>query len=284
LGARESRDERKLKRTFMGAPYDDNHKSFSSFDPSVTLDFRWNDQLHTYLSYAEAYRTGGFNVRSPANNAPYDAEKLSTYELGVKASWTNRLRANVALYRSDYKDIQLDFIEPISTLVSTVNAGEATIQGIELEVDAVPIDGLQLGFNYTYMDARQRGDVINPFTQQPLTNLSLPLTPHNKYNVSAEYTVPPFTFGTLSAHVDYSWDDKQTTNGGSGTSEDPRPSYDLLNARLELSRISLDRFGKLAVALWGKNLENKNYVIYRIYGADIYGEPRSYGIDLTYQF
>ena len=283
VGARESRDKREIERMDQGAPYDRDSKSFSSFDPSVTIDYGWTDDLHTYLSYSEGYRTGGFNLRSPANSAPFDPEELTTYEIGVKSSWDDKVRANVALYRSKYRDIQLDFIDPLTNLVSTVNGSEATIKGVELEITAVPIERLEIALDYAYMDAQQKGTAIDPFTQLPLEGTSMPFTPHNKYNISTAYTLPPFAFGSLSARVGYSWNDEQTSNGGPNTDKDRRPSFGLLDARIALSEIPLDRYGNLTIALWGKNLEDKEYVVYRLYGADIYGEPRSYGIDLNYK-
>jgi iron complex outermembrane receptor protein len=283
LGARESRDKREIERTELGAIYDQDDKSFSSFDPSFTADYGWSEDLHTYASYSEGYRTGGFNLRSPANSPPFDPEELTTYEIGIKSSWAQRVRANAALYHSKYRDIQIDFIDPLTNMVNTVNGSEATIKGLELEVTAVPIERWEITADYAYMDAQQKGDVIDPQTQLPLQGISMPFTPHNKYNLSTTYTLPPFTFGSLSGRVGYSWNDEQTSNGGPNTDKDRRPSFGLLDARIALSQIPLDRYGNLTIAVWGKNLEDKEYVVYRLYGADIYGEPRSYGIDLNYK-
>lgn len=283
VGARESRDKREIERTDAGVPFDSDEKSFSSFDPSATADYAWTDDVHTYVSYSEGYRTGGFNLRSPANSAPFDPEELTTYEIGIKSSWAQKVRANLALYHSKYRDIQLDFIDPLTNLVSTVNGSRATIEGAELEVTVVPIERLEINFDYAYMEARKSGTITDPFTQLPLSGTSLPFTPHNKYNIDAAYTLPPTAFGSLSARVGYSWNDEQTSNGGPGTEKDPRPSFGLLDARIELREIPLDRYGNLTIGLWGKNLDNKEYVIYRLYGADIYGEPRSYGVDFNYK-
>ena len=43
----------------------------------------------------------------------------------------------------------------------------------------------------------------------------------------------------------------------------------------------------LRIALWGKNLEDKDYSVIRgplLGGYRLYGEPRSYGIEVTYDY
>jgi iron complex outermembrane recepter protein len=178
----------------------------------------------------------------------------------------------------------LDFVNPSNNGIQTVNAGKATIKGIETEIIAVPLPGLQINVNHTYLEANQDGDVINPFDGTALSDTSLPLTPRNKYDVNAEYTFTPLSIGALSTRIGYSWTDEQTSNGGPGTANDPRPSYGLLDARITLADIAVSSKSKLSASAWVKNLENKEYVIYRFLNADIYGETRSYGVDLTFRY
>lgn len=284
VGGRYSRDERELERTLLGVPYDKGDTRDSSFDPSITLQYRFNYDIQVYLSRLQGYRTGGFNLRSAANTEPFKKEELITYEAGLKSSWANRLRFNLSVYQSDYEDMQLDFIEPLTNAVNTINAAEAEIRGAEMELFWLPLSSLSLSLNYAYMDAQLKGDAINPFTGLALQGISLPHTPRHKVNTALEYTFPQFEWGTLSAWLAYSWEDEQTTNGGPNTADDPRPEIGLVDARLTLADIPTGSTAQLSLALWGKNLLDEEQKIFTLYGADIYGQPRSFGVEMNFRY
>ena len=65
--------------------------------------------------------------------------------------------------------------------------------------------------------------------------------------------------------------------------------YQLWNARLSLDEIRFAK-GRVSIALWGKNLLDKEYESYAIDNlphADrsvLWGDPLSYGIDLAYRY
>ncbi len=284
VGGRYSRDRREIERSFQGMPYDADSARYSSFDPGVTLNFRWSHDIQAYLSRSQGYRTGGFNLRSPAGSDPFDPEDLVTWEAGLKASWSHRVRTNLAVHRGVYDDIQLDFIQPLTNEISTVNAGKARLEGAELESRLLLSESIELGLSYAYLRARRDGEVVNPFSGQVLEDLSMPFSPRHKVHVTGEYRMPRGRLGQPLAWVSYSWEAKQTTNGGPGTALEPKPSYGLLDARVALVDIPVRGEGGLNVAVWGRNLLGKDYLMYRLYGADIYGEPRSYGIDLTFEY
>jgi len=286
VGARYSRDYREQERSLGATPIDSGDTDYSSFDPSFTIDFKWTDAIHTYVKRAKAYRSGGFNIRTLAHE-PYGPEKLVSYEVGLKSMWLDdRVRFNIDAYKSDYKDIQLDFTDPATLLPHTVNAGEATVKGIEAELAVIPFAGLQIRLDYGYMDATLDKGGVNPFSGQPLIGLSMPQTPRNKYNVDVDYTFEPFSFGELSADINYAWTDQYTTNGGPGSINFPVDSYGVLNARMTLAHIggSTPERGDLSLSLWSKNLLDKEYVVYRLNGGDMYGEPRTFGLTLAYKY
>jgi outer membrane receptor protein involved in Fe transport len=69
-------------------------------------------------------------------------------------------------------------------------------------------------------------------------------------------------------------------------------AYSLLNARVELSDIYLGTGnGQLKASLWAKNLLDKEYIIYAFAVGEpavsigqAFGDPRTMGVDITYQF
>jgi iron complex outermembrane receptor protein len=179
--------------------------------------------------------------------------------------------------------MQLDFIDPGTQQVYTLNAGEAKFDGVEGEFEFLPIDALRISADVTYMDARQSGEIVNPFTQTPVLGTSLPNAPEWKYNAAVEYFFPQLSIGTVSLMAGYSFRDEETSNGGPGSAGDPRPSYHLINARLALTGVTVGR-GRLSLALWGNNLEDNDYQYYHNFGAAILGQPRSYGINMVYDY
>jgi iron complex outermembrane receptor protein len=268
LGGRYSWDGRYASGGFVPSS---GYVRYTSFDPSATIDYRWTDALHTYAKYSQGYRAGGFNLYNVVLR-PFQPESLSAWEVGLKSSWWgDRLRFNIDGFSEDYQDIQVNTVtlDPVlhSLVTVTENLGQATYQGIESDVAFVPFDGLTLTANYSYLDASTRSSLT-----------PLPFAPRSQYNLGAEYRFGSVGPGILSGLVGWSWIGRETAGGG------PLPGYGLLNARLTLSEIPVGT-GKLSLAAWGKNLTDRSYLIVNSgAGAIGFGQPRSFGINLTYAY
>ena len=104
--------------------------SWTSDDYRFVLDYQWNDDLFTYLSWSTAYKAGGFadfindDTRSAAvlqgrdgvpgtgdeiqprfGLIPYDPEYVEGYELGLRSEWLDRrLRLNGAIFDMRFTD------------------------------------------------------------------------------------------------------------------------------------------------------------------------------------
>ena len=149
----------------------------------------------------------------------------------------------------------------------TQNLGRANYKGIETDLAVVPFDGLTLTANYAYLDAA---------TESSLT--PLPFAPHAQYNLGAEYRFGAVGPGVLTGIVGWSWIGRENTGGAT------LPGYGLLSARLTLGEIPVGG-GKLSVSLWSKNLADRAYLYVNSgAGAVAFGEPRSFGANLTYAY
>ncbi len=268
LGGRYSWDSRYASGGFVPTS---GSVSYGNFDPSVTLDYRWTDQLHTYAKYSQGYRAGGFNLYNVVLR-PFQPETLSAYEVGLKSSWNDgRLRFNIDGFREEYSDIQVNTVtlDPVlhSLVTVTENLGHATYQGIETDLAWVPVDGLTLTANYAYLDASTRSSLT-----------PLPFAPRGQYGLGADYRFGSVGPGVLSARIGWNWIGQETAGGGS------IPGYGLADARATLGEIKLGG-GTLSVSLWSKNLFDRHYIYVNSgYGAIAYGEPRTVGANLTYGF
>lgn len=130
-------------------------ESWSDTSPTFSIDYQATDDILVYGRVARGYKAGGFNGRAntPGEEQPYAPETATSYELGVKSYWLDRrLRANFALFRTDYNDFQARVsrsvtspAQPIPAIdFAVLNAGELDIQGAELEVAYNPVEGLLL--------------------------------------------------------------------------------------------------------------------------------------------
>ncbi len=268
LGGRYSWDRRYASGGFIPGS---GHVRYTSVDPSATIDYRWTDQLHTYAKYSQGYRAGGFNLYNVVLR-PFQPESLSAWEVGLKSSWWGeRLRFNIDGFDADYRDIQVDTVtlDPIlhSLVTVTENLGQATYQGIETDLAFVPADGLTLTANYSYLNASTRSSLT-----------PLPFAPHAQYNLGAEYRFGAVGPGVLTGIVGWSWIGRESAGGVA------IPGYGLINARMTLGEIPVGD-GKLSVSLWSKNLADRHYLYVNSgAGAIAYGEPRSFGANLTYAY
>jgi iron complex outermembrane receptor protein len=269
--------------------------SYDSFDPMFITAYQWTDELNTYAKVVTGYKAGGFGEAAADFSLPYDPEDVTNYEVGMKSYWWDRkLLLNLAAFTTDYSDMQMDLSPDPAQIqvVNTYNAGSATVDGFETDLTLQLSQNLRFVAQYAYLDY-QIDSVENPVTGADVTSeFSLPYAPKNAYNLALNYTYPNFSFGTVDAFVEYSWQDESFTTAGTtsipSVKQDwTRGDYGLLNARIALTLDSLG-IGDVQLAFWGKNLQDENYEAHRFTagaGAAIaWAAPRTYGLDIIYEF
>ena len=128
-------------------------KSFSNVSPQFAAVVRLQPDKSVYVSLARGFKAGGFNAASPAGSEAYDEERTWNVEGGVKTTWAaGRVTANVAVFRIDWDDLQLNLPDPlVPAQFYIANVGGATSTGVELEVTARVREGVDvfsaLGYN-----------------------------------------------------------------------------------------------------------------------------------------
>ncbi|HET9864967.1 MAG TPA: TonB-dependent receptor [Steroidobacteraceae bacterium] len=176
--------------------------TFSSFTPSASLQLKWNDAAMTYLSYSEGFKGGGWNshfnavitAEQQAALHEFDPEEAQTIELGTKLELANRtVRLNLAVFTSDYEDMQLTYRGPAPNGVAPfiTNAGKTSIDGAEAELTWAPSTALRLEASLGYLDATI-DDLSNiPFAVLPADleeGNALPFAPEWTGHVGVSYT------------------------------------------------------------------------------------------------
>ena len=261
----------------------------------VAVDYQWSSDINVYGRVATSYRAGGYNARATAQNfaTPFDQEDILSYEVGAKTQWfADRLRLNLTVFIAEYEDTQTSAFSPSLAGSSSVinNAGEQTNEGVELEILAIPVTGLTFGLNYGYVNAE--------YDEYPLgaspnsgPNAIVPYAPENTASGWGEYQFPALDWGQLSVWVGFNYSDgfsiSPLSRLSAPTNDDTQRT--LWDARLTLSEISLGEApGDLRIALWGRNLYNKEYrefvIPFGTFDVASYGELRSAGLEIVYEF
>ena len=108
--------------------------SITETTPYLNLAYRWSEDVMTYVTYSEGFKSGGFTQRvfPPLPATPsFRPEFVKSYEAGAKITgFDQRLRFNAAAFFTDYTDLQV--LALIGVAPTTQNAAEAEIQGFEL--------------------------------------------------------------------------------------------------------------------------------------------------------
>lgn len=158
----------------------------------ATSRWRPTDTLSVFVRAASGYRPGGAQTNPnppPGSQTTIRPDTVWNYEAGVKGSFFDeQLTVEASAYHIDWKDVQLQGV--FSGLVLLANGGKAEVDGFEIQTLARPFEGLSLGFNVGYNDAR-----IIDIDLQASTQLGaqkgdpLPLTPEWTSAVIADQSI-----------------------------------------------------------------------------------------------
>ena len=267
--------------------------SWSDLSGRIVLDYRWNDDVMTFVSLADGFKAGGFNSFSaaPGIDPSFDQESVTNLEIGMKSSlFDNAVRFNASVFAYDYKNLQqLDLVgAPIPNYY--LRNADAEGRGAEMEVQWAATDNLFIAGNYSFLDTEYtRYQIIESIgeTEEENSRVGQPRvgTPENKFNIMAEYTWALAQGGDVTLRGDYNWTDERV-----GSISDPArviPDYKLMNLRAGWNSAS-DRY---SAALWVQNVTDEEIAGgYGGTGAAIGASPawrfmpRMYGADFTVRF
>lgn len=142
---------------------------FSDFSPTVTLSYDLSDEILTYFSYSQGFKSGGFTMRSfppiiPGVTTPitdpkliipsFAPEEVEVFEFGAKSElFDQRMRLNVAAFITNYDNVQLLSVQGVGGLVPvTINAGDARIWGVEVESEMIISSAIRMNAGFSWLD------------------------------------------------------------------------------------------------------------------------------------
>ena len=300
--------------------------------PSGEISLAWNyfEDSNVYVKFARGWKGGHFNGGATSVFdiiTGVDPEIVDSWEAGLRSIWFDeRLSFNLTGFFYDYQDLQVFVIEqtplgyPITKLV---NASDATVYGIELDLVSEPIENLYLTFNGAWVESeyeefvvrftetfrfpKQRGepppDPPSIIIQRSFdySGNTLIASPNLSMTASVEYAIPlpgmvaGRGMGTLTPRFSFSWKDEMLYDacGGRGN-----------RCNFEEGFFGQDAFWVFNAALtwtsenemftltgWVHNFLDEHYKsqswdVSRGLGQilDVYADPRTYGMTATVAF
>jgi iron complex outermembrane receptor protein len=139
-------------------------QSIKIWTPRFAINFEPSDDFLLFASATRGFKSGGWNARGTSASLllPFEPEKAWSYEAGFKSEFLdNRIRVNLTAYLLDVSDIQIpSAFTAANGAISfiTRNFADYENKGIELEINAVPADGLNLFAALGYQDDKYKLD------------------------------------------------------------------------------------------------------------------------------
>ena len=172
---------------------------YSSTTSRAVIQHDLTTDSNVYASLSEGFKAGGYATYECTE--PYDPEEVTSFELGFKGSLSENTSLNASLFRYDYTDFQVLQVVGIQTV--TRNAGDATVNGIEIEALSSINDSLSMNYGLTLLDATY-GEFLNTNGIQPqlgeqqLDGNYLTNAPKVSINLGLNYTSPMASGASLT--------------------------------------------------------------------------------------
>lgn len=267
-------------------PYDS--ESQSSVDPKITVNVKPDSKTLIYFTFARGFKSGGFNLGGL--QPPFDAEKVSDFEGGIKADLLdNHLRVNLSAFHYKYTNLQVT--ETLGQIQTVKNAAAAKLTGAELELTAKPVAHVQFDFAGSVLHSRFTSFVTEDPARPALGALDLsgnrlPQAPRYTMLAGAQYTLET-AMGDFTLRGEGNFVGRTYFSEYNLAPMSQKP-YELFNAYLNFTSADGSWDGSLFI----KNIGDKTILASAnqgstLNGAPVFGAlapPRTYGARLAFHF
>ncbi|MEZ4281506.1 MAG: TonB-dependent receptor [Myxococcota bacterium] len=227
-----------------------NQRTWDGFSGFVNLEYRFTEEISTYIKYSRGFKAGHFNPSdSGVTDIPgqgfADPERIDAVEVGTTASfWADRVRASAAFFFYNYRNLQVFRISgSIQGFARVVNSAEqARNLGIELDLSVRPlegfvpesIEGLNVSFSGGWLEAKFVEFSVLEQRLVGVDTLGIPIdfsgntllnSPQLKVTASVDWPFDVGRFGILTPHYDLTWTDDTPFDPNNGKGE-PSPVGD----------------------------------------------------------
>jgi outer membrane receptor protein involved in Fe transport len=291
-------------------PTFDNERTEQHWTGDITVQWDTTDTMMTYFKLGNGYKAGGFdedNVRGRTDAAEYGDETVEGVEIGAKMDlWENRARFNVAVFYSEFSDVQVSTFDGNAGF-NVGNAAETETYGVEMDGSVAITDGLTLSGGVAYLKAEYKsfenagcnepqvldwiaaGGTRGSCTQD-LSGKPLQFSPEWSANLAADYYISLTDNLDMKLGLDAMFSDEYVVPNDA----DPVLNQDAfwkINARIQLASVA----DTWSLALIGRNLTDEKTTVW---GNDVplaaqgfsgtyfqhIDAPRSFELQARYRF
>ncbi|BFM15593.1 TonB-dependent receptor [Maricurvus nonylphenolicus] len=251
-----------------------NRRSINK-DWLLNVSYDLNEDTMVFASASTGSKSGGFNgVNGAVDDREFDDEKTRSYELGIKTTLLDsRLRVNASAFLTEVDNYQQLLQLDTGAGTTVRNEGALEVNGIDLNIDALPLPNLTLSAGLLYLNKYE-------VTEGDAKGDELIHSAELSGNLAATYTLP-VADGTAYARFDYSFKGDHLTVVASDYEQD------IENINLKMGW----RNDNWNISVWGKNLKDEAYagvatnpIVFTGSSAYFLAPPRTYGVTARYDF
>lgn len=275
-----------LLADFEGLSESSTSGEFDAFLPKIGLQYAVADHTNLAFVVQQGYRSGGSELSVLDNRViDFDPEFLTNYEFSTRSTLLDGdLTINTNVFYADWQDQQVP--EPIvledgstSNLARTVNAGESTLMGFEIDADYAIDSSLEVYGSLGYVETEFEDFETSQFNY---SGNSFAFAPEWSYNIGFNKIHDMGVF--YGVDINYR-DDAFADN----ENQDVVEGYTLVNARLGYEFNDYSR-----ITLYARNFFDEDYYTFLnrdfdadgnfLSGTSRIGDPRVIGMRLEANF
>jgi iron complex outermembrane receptor protein len=230
------------------------------FSPKVSLNYRWTEDLSTYVTYAHAFNPNFGPVWMYNEDYAYmNPETINSYEVGVRAHlFDRRLFVSICPFFMEREDV-LVMVSGDDGESHPDTAGRQEVFGFELESDLNLnrlADGLKLFANYGYTRSKWKDYRYESYVwgegwvTYDWSDKKVNLMPEHNFSVGVNYSHPEKNFG---ADLWYDYTGSWWVDPANQYKSD---AYGLLNVKISYQPPLVDG---LKASLTVKNITDEEY-------------------------
>jgi len=292
LGGRESHidqdDEQAIETgALVGSATNPQEKSTANaFTYLVTPQFKFSSDLMVYARLASGYRPGAPNSfnSDPAVPRKYAPDKTENYELGAKGNLMGTaLTFDASIYYIDWKDLQLNLLDPINGLTYGTNGSRAKSEGLELSLGSTPMRGLKLAAWMAWNEAVLTENFPAGSAVHGATGDRLPFSSRFSGNLSADQEFPFIAGATAFVGASVSYTGARVGTFLATADRYVYPAFAKIDLRMGV------KYDSWRASLYANNVANRFALLgggpgnFPPYGFTIL-QPRLIGVSISRQF
>jgi iron complex outermembrane receptor protein len=274
-----------------------NERSYSAFQPKLSMSYKFLKDKMLYASYGRGFRSGGYNslvLEAIGIEKEIKPEFTNSFEIGAKTSfWNNRFIFNVAYFNTVFEDQQVYRFgsDGVRSFLGTVNFEESKSSGFEIDSKLRVTKNLDLLGGASFIST----EITKAFEESAIGN-KIPFAPQSSFYLGVFTNFKTGENSKISANINIENKGKKYWFADDLYGVDQKDIFQepftLVNTKI------IYDINNISIGIWGKNIfdtkYNNEWWPFGVYDGDPQGgplgdirtpsQPRTYGVELTYNF